>query len=63
MSVQSILIVNDYLTICKLHDKKCTKSVLVRSYLNYKISQRLKSNRNQKNTSIFYLILGFLFIK
>lgn len=63
MSVKSILVVNDYLSLCKLCDKNCPKSLLVRSYLNYKISQKLKSNTNQSSNNILYLIMGLLFIK
>jgi len=63
MSVKSILVVNDYLSLCKLRDKRCTKSTLVRSYLNYKISQKLKSTSNQKGNNILYLIMGLLFVK
>ncbi len=63
MSVKSILVVNDYLSLCKLHDKRCPKSLLVRSYLNYKISQKLKSNTNQRGNNILYLVIGLLFVK
>ena len=62
MSVKSILVINDYLTICTLRDKKCAKSILARKYLNYKISQRL-TTKKKRNSSIFYLILGFILIK
>ena len=61
MSVKSILVINDYLTLCTLRDKKCAKSILARKYLNYKISQRL--TKKKSDSSIFYLILGFILIK
>lgn len=63
MSVQSILIVNDYLTLCTLKDKNCSKSFLVRNYLNYKISKKLKSSSKSEGSNLLYAILGFLLIK
>lgn len=63
MSVQSILVVNDYLTLCTLKDKKCPKSFLVRKYLNYKISKKLKSSGKGERFNLFYTILGLLVFK
>ncbi len=63
MSVKSILIVNDYLTLCSLNEKRCQKSLLVRKYLNYKISKKLELSKSEKNSNFLYLILGFLFIR
>jgi hypothetical protein len=64
MSVKSILIINDYLTLCSLTDRRCRRSLLVRNYLNYKISKKLELTKSEKNNSNFlYLILVFLFIR
>lgn len=62
MSLRSILLVNDYASLCKLQDRNCPKSILARKYLDYKISKTLK-NRKKSESSLLYLILGFLLIK
>ncbi len=62
MSLSSILLVNDYVTLCKLKDSKCQKSFLARKYLNYKISKRLQQKRSNQG-GLIYLLLGFLFIR
>jgi hypothetical protein len=62
MSLRSILLVNDYASLCKLQDRGCHKSILARKYLNYKISKTLKK-RSESDSSFLYLLFGFLLIK
>jgi len=54
--INSILVVDQYLTMCK-HDKK--KSTKVRSYLNIKIKKALENNLTPKNKTNF---LNLIFV-
>lgn len=39
--IKSILLINDYLSVCKLSNRNCNKYLLVRKYLCLKISKAL----------------------
>jgi hypothetical protein len=53
--LKSILLINDYLSVCKIKNPNCTKTKLVRLYLCHKLSNLL--DKKQKRTSL----LNFLF--
>jgi len=55
-NLQSILLINDYLSICKIKNPNCPKTKLVRLYLCHKLSNLL-NNKPKRTKSI----LNFLF--
>ena len=61
-SIKSILVINDYLTLCKRRDPKCTRAKLVRKYMSLRVNKIIKSKKVQK-TSFIYLLLSLFFIK
>lgn len=63
MNIQSILLVNDYCSLCSLTDRKCRKSLLARKYLNYKITKLLQSKGQSRKSKFLYMFLGLLFIR
>lgn len=48
-NLDSILVVNNYLGICKLQNHNCTKAKIVRLYLCHKISKILNQKSKPKN--------------
>jgi hypothetical protein len=61
MSLRSILIINDYATLCRLKDKNCKKSILAKEYLKYKISKALEKRNNSPKRIIHTLLSLILF--
>ena len=50
----SILLINTYLTMCKI--KKSNTSKIVQKYLTHTIDQTLKSDSEKSNISIFSIL-------
>jgi len=59
--MNTILLVNSYLTYCKMQDPNSQKVRNVRKYLTKKISQTLESKKTQNSSFYFIPFLGFLF--
>jgi hypothetical protein len=54
-NLKSILVINDYLSICKIKNPNCAKTKLVRLYLCHKLSNLLNKPKRTKS------VLNFLF--
>jgi hypothetical protein len=51
--LKSILLINDYLSVCKLSDPNCQKAKLVRMYLCRKITDLLHTEKKKSNLFSF----------
>lgn len=60
-NLKSILLINDYLSICKLENPNCTKTKLVRAYLSYRLNSINK--KESKINLLFYIFTLLLIIK
>lgn len=61
--IETILIVNRYLTCCKISEPNSNKAKMVQKYLTSKISKTL-SKRNNKKSILYYLsIIPLIFIR
>ena len=60
--VKTILIVNSYLTKCKMENPQSSISKVVQKYLTYQINKTLNIDSNRKIYNVFPL-LSFLFIR
>lgn len=59
--IESILIVNKYLTCCKLQNPNSKRSQLLQRYLTSKISKMIDKKNNPKKSILYYLsIFPFL---
>jgi hypothetical protein len=54
INLKSILLINNYLTICKLKNPNSTKTKLVRLYLSHKLNS-INKPKSVKTGSIFYI--------
>lgn len=54
--LKSILLINDYLILCKLRNPNCAKTKLVGKFLCQKISKFLNKSQTKK-----FSLIGFLF--
>ena len=60
--IREIVILNNYLTLCKLNDSTSKKSEIYRQYLNLKIRKALESRtKKHKSTSILDYIFSIFF--
>lgn len=60
-NLKSILLINDYLSICKLENPNCPKTKLVRAYLAYRLNSI--NNKESKTNLLFYIFTLLLIIK
>lgn len=60
--VKTILIVNSYLTKCKMENPQSSISKVVQKYLTHQINKTLNIDNNRKIYNVFPL-LSFLFIR
>ena len=61
--IETILIVNRYLTSCKISEPNSNKTKMVQKYLTSKISKTL-NKRSNKNNILYYLsIIPLIFIR
>ena len=61
--VDRILVVNSYLTKCKINNPNSSISKVTQKYLTQQINQTLTSNDNIRNIYNIFLPLSFLFFK
>jgi hypothetical protein len=62
--IESILIINKYLTCCKLNEPNSKKTKLVQKYLTSRISKILNNKETPKRNLLNYIsILPIIFIK
>jgi len=61
-SIKSILIINDYLTLCEKRDPKCIRAALTRKYMAFKVNKIINSKRVKKQ-SLLYLFSSLFFIR
>lgn len=63
--IEDIILINDYLTNCKLDDPYSKRSELTRELLNHRVREVLelksKSNKKSKSKSIFKSLLSLIF--
>jgi hypothetical protein len=60
--VKTILIVNSYLTKCKMENPQSSISRVVQKYSTHQINKTLNDN-NKKASNVFPLLSFFLFIR
>jgi hypothetical protein len=61
-SIKSILVINDYLTLCKRRDPKCIRAALTRKYMTFKVNKIINSKRIKKQ-SLLYFFASLFFIR
>jgi hypothetical protein len=61
--IESILIINKYLTCCKLNEPNSKKTKLVQKYLTSRISKLLNKETPKRNLFNYISILPIIFIK
>jgi hypothetical protein len=61
--VDRILVVNSYLTRCKMRNPNSSISRITQKYLTQQINQTLNGNNVQKIYNLFTPLLSFLFFK
>jgi len=60
-NLKSILLINNYLTICKLKNPNCTKTKFVRLYLSHKLNS-ISRPKSFRDDSIFYIFNLLIYI-
>jgi hypothetical protein len=61
--IESILIINRYLTCCKINEPNSKRTKLVQKYLTNKISKVLNSKTSKRNLFYYISILPLIFVK
>jgi hypothetical protein len=61
-SIKSILVINDYLTLCEKRDPNCIGTLLARKYMALKVNKIINSKRVKKQ-SLLYLFFSLFFIR
>jgi len=62
-NIKSILLINDYLSICKLQNPNCHKTKLARLYLTHRLNSINNSPKHSKPNFISYIFTLLLIIK
>ena len=61
--IETILIVNRYLTCCKISEPNSNKTKMVQKYLTSKISKTLYKRNNKKSILYYLSIIPLIFIR
>lgn len=63
INLKSILLINDYLSICKLQNPNCAKTKIVRLYLCHRLNLINDKPKPIKTNLMFYIFILLLLIK